>query len=257
MASASPSGPSSATWPRWRSAKRGGAVARLGEQLLDARGALRTRPAARGPRRRLRGRGRRSCSQRARLEQRWRFHDPLDEAPRRARRRPPAAAQARGRHELGAFKWRGALPSLERYRERRSGRGGHRLHRQPRRRDRVGGAAHGLRAVVYVPEQASRAKLELLERLGAELRHAGADVDEAKDAARAHAEREGLPFFEDGAEPAQFEGYAAIGARDRGAAGRAARAHGRAGRQRRAADRRGARPRRRRRAGRGVEGARP
>ncbi len=36
-------------------------------------------------------------------------------------------------------------------------------------------------------------------------------MDEAKDAARAHAEREGLPFFEDGAEPAQFDGYAAIG----------------------------------------------
>jgi threonine dehydratase len=69
----------------------------------------------------------------------------------------------------------------------------------------------GLRTVVYVPERASRAKLDLLERLGAELRHAGADVDEAKNAARAHAERERLPFFEDGAEPAQFEGYAAIG----------------------------------------------
>ena len=44
-------------------------------------------------------------------------------------------------------------------------------------------------------------------------------MDEAKDAARAHAEREGVPFFEDGAEPAQFEGYAAIGARARRAAG--------------------------------------
>jgi threonine dehydratase len=69
----------------------------------------------------------------------------------------------------------------------------------------------GLRAVVFVPEVASRPKLDLLERLGAEVRHAGADVDEAKDAARAHAARERLPFFEDGAEPAQFEGYAAIG----------------------------------------------
>ena len=65
-----------------------------------------------------------------------------------------------------------------------------------------------MRAIVYVPEQASRAKLDLLEPLGAEVRHAGVDVDEAKDAARAHAERERLPFFEDGAEPAQFDGYA-------------------------------------------------
>jgi threonine dehydratase len=113
-------------------------------------------------------------------------------------------------HELGAFKWRGALPSLERYRSGgasavvTASTGNH-------------GAATawaaqrtGLRAIVYVPEVASRPKLDLLESLGAELRHVGADVDEAKDAARAHAERDGLPFFEDGAEPAQFDGYGAI-----------------------------------------------
>jgi threonine dehydratase len=136
---------------------------------------------------------------------------PLDEAP-------PALAAGRrlllkreDAHELGAFKWRGALPSLERYRDQgasavvTASTGNH-------------GAATawaaqrtGLRAIVYVPEIASRAKLDLLESLGAELRQAGADVDEAKDAARAHAERDGLPFFEDGAEPAQFEGYSAIG----------------------------------------------
>jgi threonine dehydratase len=50
-----------------------------------------------------------------------------------------------------------------------------------------------------------------MEELGAELRPAGADVDEAKEAARGFAVRERLPFFEDGAEPAQFQGYAAIG----------------------------------------------
>ena len=136
---------------------------------------------------------------------------PLEDAP-------PALAQGRrlllkreDAHELGAFKWRGALPSLERYRDAgasaviTASTGNH-------------GAATawaaqrtGLRAVVYVPDQASRAKLDLLEQLGAEVRPAGADVDEAKDAARAHAERDELPFFEDGAEPAQFEGYAAIG----------------------------------------------
>jgi threonine dehydratase len=136
---------------------------------------------------------------------------PLEDAP------PGLAAGRRvllkreDAHELGSFKWRGALPSLERYRDAgatavvTASTGNH-------------GAATawaaqrtGLRAVVYVPDQASQSKLDLLERLGAELRHAGADVDEAKDAARAHAERDGLPFFEDGAEPAQFDGYAAIG----------------------------------------------
>jgi len=136
---------------------------------------------------------------------------PLEEAP-------PALADGRrlllkreDAHELGAFKWRGALPSLELYRDAgaravvTASTGNH-------------GAATawaaqrtGLRAIVYVPEVASQAKLDLLERLGAELCPAGADVDEAKDAARARAERDGLPFFEDGAEPAQFDGYAAIG----------------------------------------------
>ena len=131
---------------------------------------------------------------------------------------PPALAAGRqlllkreDTHELGAFKWRGALPSLERYREAgasaviTASTGNH-------------GAATawaaqrtGLRAIVYVPERASQAKLDLLGQLGAELRHAGADVDEAKDEARRHAEREELPFFEDGADSAQFEGYAAIG----------------------------------------------
>jgi threonine dehydratase len=136
---------------------------------------------------------------------------PLEEAP-------PGLAPGRrlllkreDRHELGAFKWRGALPSLEEYRERgasavvTASTGNH-------------GAATawaaqrtGLRAVVFMPEEVSRAKVALMESLGAELRAAGADVDEAKDAARAFASAGGLPFFEDGAEEAQFRGYEAIG----------------------------------------------
>jgi threonine dehydratase len=134
---------------------------------------------------------------------------PLEQAPPALGER--LLLKREDRHELGAFKWRGALPSLERYRDRGAGAvvtastGNH-------------GAATawaaertGLRAIVYLPEQASQAKLDLLERLGADVRHSGSDVDEAKDAAREHAARESLPFFEDGAEPAQFEGYAAIG----------------------------------------------
>jgi threonine dehydratase len=39
----------------------------------------------------------------------------------------------------------------------------------------------------------------------------GGDLDESKDLAREHAASGGLPFFEDGAEPAQFDGYEAIG----------------------------------------------
>jgi threonine dehydratase len=114
-------------------------------------------------------------------------------------------------HELGAFKWRGALPVLEKYRARGAGAvvtastGNH-------------GAATawaaertGMRAVVFVPAEASAAKLALLGELGAELHRVGADLDESKDLARTHAAANELPFFEDGAEPAQFDGYEAIG----------------------------------------------
>jgi threonine dehydratase len=131
---------------------------------------------------------------------------------------PPGLAPGRqlllkreDQHELGAFKWRGALPSLEAFREQgasavvTASTGNH-------------GAATawaagrtGLRAVVFVPEESSRAKLALMEELGAELRAVGADVDEAKDAARSFASDGGLPFFEDGAEEPQFQGYEAIG----------------------------------------------
>ena len=68
----------------------------------------------------------------------------------------------------------------------------------------------GLPAVVYAPEVATQAKLALVEGLGAEIRLVGADLDEAKEAARGHAADVGLPFFEDGAEALQYEGYGAI-----------------------------------------------
>jgi threonine dehydratase len=113
-------------------------------------------------------------------------------------------------HELGSFKWRGALPTLERYRADgasavvTASTGNH-------------GAATawaaergGLRAIVYAPESASPAKTAFVERFGADLRLTGADLDEAKDAGRAFAEENGFPFFEDGAEREQYEGYGAI-----------------------------------------------
>jgi threonine dehydratase len=111
-------------------------------------------------------------------------------------------------HELGMFKWRAALPVV---RERgwetvvTSSTGNH-------------GAAvawacreSGSRAVVFVPPAANERKLALLAELGADVRVAGCDLDEAKDEARAWAAASGLPFFEDGAEPLQYEAYRAIG----------------------------------------------
>ena len=69
----------------------------------------------------------------------------------------------------------------------------------------------GLKATVFVPEAASRSKLAHLTRLSAEVIETGADLDEAKVQAVAYADGMGFPFFEDGAEPAQLDGYAAIG----------------------------------------------
>ena len=69
----------------------------------------------------------------------------------------------------------------------------------------------------------------------------GADLDEAKDEARSFADARGLPFFEDGAEPAQFEGYATIGRRSSPQAPPATGRSGRSRRKRRAD--RGHRPR--------------
>jgi threonine dehydratase len=113
-------------------------------------------------------------------------------------------------HELGAFKWRGALPVLEQYRDGgadavvTASTGNH-------------GAAtawaaqrNGMRAVVFAPEGSSEAKVGLVRSLGADLRLVGPDLDVAKDEARAYASESGLPFFEDGAEPAQFTAYESI-----------------------------------------------
>lgn len=113
-------------------------------------------------------------------------------------------------HELGAFKWRGALPAMRAFRDAgattvvTASTGNH-------------GAASawaanrlGMRAIVYAPEGSSRAKLALIERHGGEIRISGADFDLAKAEAERVAAEEGVPFFADGAEEAQYGGYAAI-----------------------------------------------
>ena len=136
---------------------------------------------------------------------------PLEQAPPTLARDRPLFLKREDVHELGAFKWRGALPVLEGFRDRgadavvTASTGNH-------------GAASawaaerlGMRAVVFVPEGASEAKVGLLERLGAELHAVGTDLDESKELAREHAAANELPFFEDGAEPAQFDGYEEIG----------------------------------------------
>ena len=136
---------------------------------------------------------------------------PLEEASAELSEGRPLFLKREDVHELGAFKWRGALPALEKYREAgadavvTASTGNHGAATA------WAGERTGMRAVVFVPADASETKLALLEELGAELRRVGEDLDESKDLAREHADANDLPFFEDGAEPAQFDGYAAIG----------------------------------------------
>jgi threonine dehydratase len=114
-------------------------------------------------------------------------------------------------HELGAFKWRGALPVLREYTAQgaeavvTASTGNHGAATAWAAREL------GLSAVVFVPEQATEAKLARIVEVGAELHRVGDDFDEAKAAAAIYAQEQGLPLFVDGAEPAQFVGYRAIG----------------------------------------------
>jgi threonine dehydratase len=135
---------------------------------------------------------------------------PLERAPSSLGIARPLWLKREDVHELGAFKWRGALPVLAAYRADGAGAvvtasTGNHGAATAWAADRL-----GLRAVVYAPEGATQTKLALVEGLGAEVRLVGADLDEAKEEARRFAARDGLPFFEDGAEPAQYEGYGAI-----------------------------------------------
>ena len=114
-------------------------------------------------------------------------------------------------HQLGSFKWRGALPALRSYSEHgartvvTASTGNHGAA------SAWAAARLNMTAVVYAPEDTSLTKLARMRELRAEVRLAGRDVDEAKDAGRAFALSHQMPFFEDGAEPAQWTGYRAIG----------------------------------------------
>ncbi len=113
-------------------------------------------------------------------------------------------------HELGAFKWRAALPVVAHYRDR--GAQGVVTASTGNHGAATAWAARrlGIEAIVFAPSETSRSKLAHLQRLGADIRQGGADVDEAKDAGKAFALTHGLPFFEDGAEPLQYEAYGTI-----------------------------------------------
>jgi threonine dehydratase len=64
--------------------------------------------------------------------------------------------------------------------------------------------------VVFAATTASPSKVARMRALGADVRQAGADLDEAKEEARRFAGRNGLRFVEDGREPAIAEGAGTI-----------------------------------------------
>jgi threonine dehydratase len=139
-------------------------------------------------------------------------HTPLEPAPPSIARGREVWLKREDVHELGAFKWRGALPTLREYRQSRGASGVVTASTGNHGAATAWAAQQlGMRAVVYAPERTSRTKLDRLHALGADIRLTGADLDEAKDAARRHAHDSGLPFFEDGAERTQYESYRAIG----------------------------------------------
>ena len=135
---------------------------------------------------------------------------PLEPAPDTVRAGRTVFLKREDRHALGAFKWRGALPAVEAFRAR--GAAGIVTASTGNHGGAVAWAAQQreLPATVFAPLEASRAKLALIEGFGARVRLTGRDLDEAKEAARQDALENGFAFFEDGAEPAQYEGYGAI-----------------------------------------------
>jgi len=135
---------------------------------------------------------------------------PLERAPESIGSERPVFLKREDLHELGAFKWRGALPALEAYRN--AGATGVVTASTGNHGAATAWAARrlGLEATVFVPKGAARAKLALIASQGAAIVESGSDFDRAKDAARAFARERGLRFFEDGDEPLQETGYGAI-----------------------------------------------
>ena len=70
--------------------------------------------------------------------------------------------------------------------------------------------SRGISLVVFAAESANAYKVARMKDLGATVHLAGQDFDDAKAHARAYSEREGVPFVEDGREPAIAEGAGSI-----------------------------------------------
>ena len=113
---------------------------------------------------------------------------------------------------IASFKLRGALASLIRARERAaisaavtSSTGNH------GQGVAYAGRLLGIPAEIFLPADANPVKAAMIEAFGGTLHKVGADLDEAKDAAKAHAAATGGHFVDDGDDPDLMEGAGTCG----------------------------------------------
>ena len=113
---------------------------------------------------------------------------------------------------IASFKWRGALTSISRARDRTevaaavtSSTGNH--------GQGVAWAAReiGIPAHIFLPENPNPVKRRMIEAFGGTVHLGGRDIDEAKNLATAFAENEGLLFIDDGESPDMMEGAGTAG----------------------------------------------
>lgn len=107
---------------------------------------------------------------------------------------------------IASFKWRGALTAV-------SGETAVVTSSTGNHGQGVAWAAaqRGVRAHVFLPHGANATKRAKIELLGATIHDAGSDLDEAKDAAIAFANRERLPMIDDGESEEVIAGAGTVG----------------------------------------------
>ena len=113
---------------------------------------------------------------------------------------------------IASFKWRGALTAI--WRAREAGPvGGAITSSTGNHGQGVAWAARllGMPAHVFLPEDPNPVKRRMIEAFGATVHLAGRDIDEAKAAALAMAEEDGLTFVDDGESVDMMEGAGTAG----------------------------------------------
>lgn len=113
---------------------------------------------------------------------------------------------------IASFKWRGALTAIS----RATGGldvGGAATSSTGNHGQGVAWAARarGIPAHIFLPENPNPVKRRMIETFGGTVHLAGGDIDEAKAAAQAFADREGLLFVDDGESLDMMEGAGTVG----------------------------------------------